>query len=154
MVCRVLPIWASIVGATSLGVPLLTLHLCHDFSIDSWYTIFSLRLSLEEQHPDRRYPFDEYWAVSIVPLQSWLSPHFNTRLQHTFYEIFKLKEEDYTTPSVTLAVDSNHTHLQHRSETVQCYACLRLDNFIMSLMVSETGLEPVTSRLSAVCSAN
>lgn len=51
VVCRVLPIWASIVGATSLGVPLLTLHLCRDFFIDGWYTICPYPLSVQQPQP-------------------------------------------------------------------------------------------------------
>ena len=51
VVCRVLPIWASIVGATSLGVPLLTLHLCRDFFIDGWYTICPYPLPVQQPQP-------------------------------------------------------------------------------------------------------
>lgn len=56
VVCRVLPIWASIVGATRLDVLLVILHLCHTFSFDGWYTIFFRRLPTLEKNPCQGIP--------------------------------------------------------------------------------------------------
>ena len=67
VVCRVLPIWASIVGATSLGVPLLTLHLCHYFFIGGWYTTCPYPLSVQRSLP--------LWGIPLTKTRQFHSAH-------------------------------------------------------------------------------
>lgn len=61
------PSGASIVGATSLGVPLLTLHLCHYFFIGGWYTTCPYPLSVQRSLP--------LWGIPLTKTRQFHSAH-------------------------------------------------------------------------------
>ena len=86
VVYRVLPHWGVYCWSNSLGVPLLILYLCRDFFVDS--------LLLSPHHSFRKsssthFEVSLWWPLdsSAAPLQKWLAPHFNTRLQHLFIKL-------------------------------------------------------------------
>lgn len=69
-----------------LGVPLLILHLCHNFFVDS--CLLSSYHSFRKSSSSH-FEVSLWWQLDsfVVPLQEWLAPHFNTRLQYLFIKL-------------------------------------------------------------------